>query len=100
MDALGYISAEEVRQALRQIYRSDAESNLQNAILESLSDELRPVDEKGRWKPSPLLVLTVVLLCTLIGAEVQLINLRWIACGTLNADDAGCLFSGRKIARA
>ena len=67
MDALGYISAEEVRQALRQIYRSDAESNLQNAILESLSDELRPVDEKGRWKPSPLLVLTVVLLCALVG---------------------------------
>jgi hypothetical protein len=67
MDALSYISAEEVRQALRQIYRSDAESNLQNALLESLSDELRPVDEKGRWKPSPLLVLTVVLLCALVG---------------------------------
>ena len=67
MDALSYISAEEVRQALRQIYRSDAESNLQNALLESLSDELRPVDEKGRWKPSPLLVLTAVLLCALVG---------------------------------
>ena len=70
MDALSYISAEEVRQALRQIYLSDAESNLQNAILESLSDELRPVDEKGRWKPSPLLVLTVVLLCALVGIFV------------------------------
>ena len=70
MDALGYISAEEVRQALRQIYRSDAESNLQNALRESLSDELRPVDEKGRWKPSPLLVLTVVLLCALAGVFI------------------------------
>ena len=70
MDALGYISAEEVREALRQIYRSDAESNLQNALLESLSDELRPVDEKGRWKPSPLLVLTVVLLCALLGISI------------------------------
>ena len=70
MDALSYISAEEVRQALRQIYRSDAESNLQNAILESLSDELKPVDEKGRWKPSPLLVLTVVLLCALLGISI------------------------------
>ena len=70
MDALGYISAEEVRQALRQIYLSDAESNLQNALLNSLSDELRPVDEKGRWKPSPLLVLTVVLLCALVGIFV------------------------------
>ena len=66
MDALGYISAEEARQALRQIYLSDAESNLQNALLESLSNELKPVDEKGRWKPSPLLVLTVVLLCALV----------------------------------
>ena len=70
MDAQGYISAEEVRQALRQIYLSDAESNLQNAILQSLSDELRPVDEKGRWKPSPLLVLTVVLLCALLGISI------------------------------
>jgi len=70
MDALGYISAEEVRQALRQIYRSDTESNLQSAFLESLSDELRPVDEKGRWKPSPLLVLMVVLLCALAGVFI------------------------------
>ena len=67
MDDLGYISAEEVRQTLRKIYLADAESNLQNALRESLSDELRPVDEKGRWKPSPLLVLTVVLLCALAG---------------------------------
>ena len=70
MDAQGNISAEEVRQALRQIYLSDAESNLQNALLESLSDELKPVDEKGSWKPSPLLVLTVVLLCILIGVFI------------------------------
>jgi hypothetical protein len=70
MDSRGYISAEEVRQALRQIYLSDAESNLQNALLESLSDELKPVDEKGRWKPSPLLVLTIVLLCALVGVFV------------------------------
>jgi hypothetical protein len=70
MDAQGNISAEEVRQALRQIYSSDAESNLQNALLQSLSNELRPVDEAGRWKPSPLLVLTVVLLCALAGVFI------------------------------
>ena len=70
MDAKGYISAEEVRQALRKIYLADAESNLQNALRGSLSDELRPVDEKGRWKPSPLLVLTVVLLCALAGVFI------------------------------
>ena len=70
MDAQGNISAEEVRQALRQIYSSDAESNLQNALLQSLSDELRPVDEKGRWKPSPLLVLTAVIVCALAGVFI------------------------------
>ena len=70
MDALSYISAEKVRQALRRIYLSDAESNLQNALLNSLSDELKPVDEKGRWKPSPLLVLTVVLVCALAGVFI------------------------------
>jgi hypothetical protein len=70
MDTQGYISLEEVRQALRQIYRSDAEINLQSSLLESLSDELRPIDEKGRWRPSPLLILTLVLLCALLGVFV------------------------------
>ena len=70
MDSLGYISPQEVRQALRQIYRSDAEINLQSSVLESLSDELKPIDEKGRWRPSPLLILTLVLLCALLGVFV------------------------------
>ena len=70
MDAQGYISAKEVRQALSHIYLSDAESNLQKALLNSLSDELKPVDEKGRWKPGPLLVLTVVLVCALVGVFI------------------------------
>ena len=76
MVAQGYISAEEARQALRQIYRGDAESNLQNALRESLSDELKPIDEKGRWKPSPLLVLTVVLLCALVGVFIYFSSRR------------------------
>jgi hypothetical protein len=70
MDAQGYISPDEVRQALRRIYRSDAETSLQSSLLESLSDELKPIDEKGRWKPSPLLILTLVLLCALLGVFV------------------------------
>ena len=70
MDTQGYISPQEVRQALRQIYRSDAEINLQSSVLESLSDELKPIDEKGRWRPSPLLILTLVLLCALLGIFV------------------------------
>ena len=67
MDAQGYVSVEEVRKALRQIYRSDVESNLLTAFLQSISDELKPIDERGRWKPSPLLVLLFVLLFALAG---------------------------------
>ena len=67
MCAQSYVSAEEVRQALRQIYRNDSETNLQNALAQSLSDGLKPVDEKGRWKPSPLLLLAFFLLCALAG---------------------------------
>ena len=70
MDSQGYISPQEVRQALRQIYRSDAEINLQSSLLESLCDELKPIDEKGRWRPSSLLILTLVLLCALLGVFV------------------------------
>jgi len=70
MDTQGNISPDEVSQALRQIYRSDPETNLQYSLLESLSDELRPIDEKGRWKPSPLLILTVVVVCALLGGFV------------------------------
>ena len=40
MDTQGYISRDEVRQALRQIYLIDTETNLQSSLLECLSDEL------------------------------------------------------------
>ena len=70
MDTQGYISPQEVRQALRQIYRSDAEANLQSSLLEPFSDELKPIDEKGHWRPSPLLILTLALLCALLGIFV------------------------------
>jgi hypothetical protein len=67
MDAQDYISAEEVRRALKQFYRGDIETNLKSHLLESLADELKPIDEKGHWKPSPLVVLTFLLLCALAG---------------------------------
>lgn len=70
MDGQRYISVEDVRAALRQIYRSDAECNLQNAIRESFSNELKPADDNGRWKPSPLLILVLVLFCALLGVFV------------------------------
>jgi hypothetical protein len=49
------------------MYRGDPESNLQQALLRLLADDLKPVDEKGRWKPSPLLILVAVLACAVVG---------------------------------
>lgn len=62
-----YISPQEVRQALRSLYRNDSEANLQKALLGSLSDDVKPVDDKGRWKPSPVLVLVAVFIAALAG---------------------------------
>jgi uncharacterized protein YneF (UPF0154 family) len=67
MDAQGHVTPEEIRQALLSMYRNDSESNLQQALLRLLADELKPVDEKGRWRPSPLLILVALLVCALIG---------------------------------
>jgi hypothetical protein len=67
MDAQGYVSAAEVRSALQSVYEEDPEANLQKALLRTLADELQPIDAKGRWKPSPLLVLLALLLCALAG---------------------------------
>ena len=70
MDTQGYISVGDVREALQKVYRSDSESNLQTALLESLSDELKPIDAKGRPRPNPMLVLSFLLLCALAGVFV------------------------------
>ena len=67
MDAQGHVTPEEIRKALLSMYQGDSESNLQQSLLRLLADELKPVDEKGRWKPSPLLILIAVLACALIG---------------------------------
>lgn len=70
MDTHGHISTEDAREALQQIYRNDSESNLQTALLETFSDELRPIDAKGRRRSNPTLVLTFLLLCALVGVFV------------------------------
>jgi len=57
MASQGYISVEQVRTALQSLYRGDTESSVEKTLLESLSDGLKPVDDKGRWKPSPILIL-------------------------------------------
>lgn len=70
MDTRRYISVEDVREALQQVYRNDSESNLQTALLESFSDELKPIDAKGRRRPSPLLIVSVLFLCAMVGVFV------------------------------
>jgi len=67
MDAQGHVTPEEIRKALLSMYQGDSESNLQQALLRLLSDDLKPLDEQGRWKPSPLLILVAALVCALIG---------------------------------
>jgi hypothetical protein len=70
MNTHGYISVEDAREALQQVYLNDSESNLQIALLESLSDELKPIDARGRRRPNPTLVLSFLLLCALVGVFV------------------------------
>lgn len=70
MDPRGNVTPEETRQALRQLYLHDKETNLQAALLSALSDDLKPVDSRGRWRPSSLLILVALLALTLIAIFV------------------------------
>jgi hypothetical protein len=67
MDIRGNVTAEETRQALRMLYRADPEANLQKAFARALADNLKPIDENGKWRPSTLLVLSGVLLLAFVG---------------------------------
>ena len=66
----GNVSAEETRQAMRALYRTDAETNLQTAFARALADDLKPVDENGKWRPSTLLVLGCALMLSIAGVFV------------------------------
>jgi hypothetical protein len=67
MDAQGYVTPREVRDALRTLYDEDPETNLQSSLLRIFSDDLKPVDSRGRWRPSTLLFLTLGILAVLCG---------------------------------
>ena len=67
MDAAGYITPEEVRLALRKLHSEDTETNPEMALRQALADDLKPVDARGRWKPSSLLILTGVIVFALLG---------------------------------
>ena len=66
----GKVTAEETRLAMRALYRVDAETNLQTAFARALADDLKPVNENGKWRPSTLLVLGCVLFLAFAGVFV------------------------------
>ena len=69
-DIHGNVTAEESRLAMRAIYRRDVETNLQAAFARALADDLKPVDENGKWRPSTLLVLGCAVLLAFAGVFV------------------------------
>ena len=67
MDAAGYITPEEVRLALRKVHSEDTETNPEKALRSALADDLKPVDARGRWKPSSLVILAGFIVLSLLG---------------------------------
>ena len=67
MDARGYITPEEVRLALRKLHSEDTETNPELALRSALADDLKPVDARGRWKPSSLVILDGFIVFALLG---------------------------------
>jgi hypothetical protein len=70
MDAAGYVTPEEVRLALRKLHSEDIETNPEKALRQAFADDLKPVDERGRWKPSSLVVLVGAIVFALVGVFV------------------------------
>ncbi len=70
MRTRGYVTVVEMQQALRAVYRADSETNLQKALQTAFADDLKPIDQKGRWKPSPLLILVGGVVLTLFAVFV------------------------------
>ena len=67
MDAAGYITPEEVRLALRKLHSEDTETNPEMALGHALADDLKPVDARGHWKPSSLVILAGFIVLALLG---------------------------------
>lgn len=51
-----YASLADTRRALQALYREDHEINEKQMLLHLFEDGLTPVDSRGRWRPSKLLV--------------------------------------------
>jgi hypothetical protein len=67
MDTAGYVTPEEVRQALRKLHSEDIETNPEKVLRQALADDLKPVDARGRWKPSSRVMLVGAIVSVLLG---------------------------------
>ena len=67
MDASGYITPEEVRLAIRKLHSEDTETNPELALRSALADDLKPINARGRWKPSSLVILDGFIVFALLG---------------------------------
>lgn len=67
MDAASYITPDEVRLTLRRLHSDNVETNPELALRAALADDLKPIDARGRWKPSSLVILVGIIVCSLLG---------------------------------
>ncbi len=70
MAADQFLTTEDARQLLRRAYRSDGEINLKAILSQVASDPIKPVSEKGRLRPSILVVVGSIMLFLLIASFV------------------------------
>ena len=66
MNANGYITPEDARLALWKLHSEDTETNPELALRAVLADDLKPIDARGRWKPSSLVILVGVIVFALL----------------------------------
>ena len=70
MKTYSYVTVAETRRALHAIHHADPEANIKNAFLRAFADELTPVDDKERWRPSKLLIIAGLILSAVAGVFI------------------------------
>ncbi|MFC5862047.1 hypothetical protein ACFPT7_07065 [Acidicapsa dinghuensis] len=65
-----YVILADVRRALHLLYREDPESSAKSSLLRLFEDDLTPIDTRGRWRPSKLLVILAGVGLTAAGVFV------------------------------
>jgi len=65
-----FLTIVDAREMLRRAYRSDGEINLRAILSRVASDPIKPVSEKGRMRPSMLVVVGIIMLLLLTASFV------------------------------